>query len=165
MSERSIVRNTLGLIVSLLLCYSVAGLGGWWTAGAVSSWYPTLQKPPLNPPNWVFGPVWSLLYTMMAIAAWLVGKRVGLTGGRVPLGLFVLQLVLNLAWSGLFFGMKSPTLGAIDIILLWSAILATTITFWKVNKAAGALMTPYLLWVSFATYLNLGIWWLNRGSS
>jgi len=165
MIERSLARKILGLGVSLLTCYAVAALGGWWTAGAVASWYPKLVKPPLNPPNWVFGPVWSLLYTMMAVAAWLVWKRVGMSGGKVPLGLFAGQLALNLIWSWLFFAMHSPALGAIDIVLMWATILATTLAFWKVSPIAGAMMVPYLLWVSFATYLNLGIWWLNASPS
>lgn len=163
MPARSLAQNVLGLMVSLLICYAVAGLGGWWTAGAVSSWYPSLAKPPLNPPNWVFGPVWSLLYTMMAVAAWLVWKRTGFAAGKVPLGLFAVQLGLNLVWSGLFFAMHSPALGAIDILVMWLTILATILAFRKVSKPAAVLMIPYLLWVSFATYLNLGIWWLNRG--
>jgi tryptophan-rich sensory protein len=110
----------------------------------------------------VFGPVWSLLYLLMGISAWQVWRKTGFRAAAVPLGWFGVQLVLNAAWSGLFFGLQSPGAALIEIVLLWGAILATTIAFWRRSALAGWLMLPYLAWVSFAVALNLAIWNLNR---
>jgi tryptophan-rich sensory protein len=120
-----------------------------------------LVQPALTPPGWVFGPVWTLLYIMMGVAAWLVWRRYGLAGAFWPLGLFILQLGLNALWSYLFFGLKNPGLAFLDIVALWLAILATLIAFWHYYPPAGQLLLPYLLWVTFAVYLNLQFWRLN----
>lgn len=142
----------------IAICLGVAALGGLATASSVAEWYPTLNKPSWNPPSWVFGPVWTTLYIMMAVAAWLVWKR-GNSGPAMIL--FFAQLALNLAWSFLFFGARSPWLGLVDIAMLWLALLATVIVFFKRDRLAGALMLPYLAWVSFASFLNFTIWRLN----
>jgi tryptophan-rich sensory protein len=149
------------LVAFLALCFGVAALGGWWTAESVGTWYKTLRKPSWNPPSWVFGPVWTALYTMMAVAAWLVWRRRREVPVRVPLTLFAVQLALNLAWSGLFFAMRRPDLGVLDIAALWVVLAATTAAFFRVRTLAGALLVPYLLWVSFAAALNVALWRLN----
>lgn len=140
---------------------SAGAIGGVATSSSVSVWYPTLAKPPWTPPPWLFGPVWTLLYVMMAVAAWLVWRTSGGRQRAVALGLFVAQLVLNATWSILFFGMRSPLLGLIDILLLWVLIGAVVVAFFRVAKVAGALMLPYWAWVSFAVALNLAIWRMN----
>ena len=150
----------LGLFAAI--CLSVAGLGAIFTAGAVRDWYPTLQKPSWNPPAWLFGPVWTILYLMMAIAAWIVWRKRELISVNSSLALFVFQLILNAAWSPLFFGLRNPLAGLLDIVPLWAAILVTLISFWKISPAAGILLVPYWLWVSFATALNYAVWKLNR---
>jgi benzodiazapine receptor len=150
----------LGLFVAA--CLAVGGLGSIFTTSSVRDWYPVLQKPSWNPPAWVFGPVWTMLYIMMAIAAWLVWRRRGPVHVNSALGLFVLQLILNALWSPLFFGLRSPLAGLLDIVPLWAAIFATLLFFWKISPVAGVLLLPYWLWVSFATALNFAIWKLNR---
>jgi translocator protein len=142
----------------IILCLAVGGGAGYFTAQAVVDWYPTLNKPAFNPPSWIFGPVWTALYIMMAVAAWAVWLK---GNSRNALILFFIQLALNFIWSFLFFAMKSPALALIDIVAMWIMILATLITFWKITKPAGWLLVPYLAWVSFATVLNASIWWLN----
>jgi translocator protein len=151
----------VGLIVLLTLCFAVAGVGGLATSPNIPNWYAGLAKPSWTPPNWVFGPVWSTLYIAMAVAAWLVWRKAGLAGAAMPMALFGIQLLLNALWSWLFFGLHSPGAAAIDIVLLWLAIAATTIAFWRRSAAAGILFVPYLVWVSFALTLNLAIWRLN----
>lgn len=142
----------------IVACVAVGGLGGFATAQSVVEWYPTLNKPSWTPPSWLFGPVWTLLYLMMAVAAWLVWRAGNSKGALI---LFWAQLALNLAWSFLFFGARSPTLGLIDIILLWIAIAATIFAFALHNRVAAFLLVPYLAWVSFATALNSAIYLLN----
>lgn len=156
------MRSALVLVGFIAVCFAVAGLGGWATASSVQSWYPTLRKPPFSPPDWVFGPVWTALYTMMAVAAFLVWRQAGFNAARLALGLFAVQLLLNLAWSPVFFGLRQILAGFIVIILLWLAIAATTIAFYRHSVAAVVLMIPYLLWVTFAAVLNGSLWWLNR---
>lgn len=151
----------LGLVGFLAACYLVAGIGSIFTAPAIKGWYRGLHKPSFNPPNWVFGPVWGLLYFMMALAAWMVWQRVGLGHGAWPLWLFTGQLVLNLLWSFIFFGLRRPGWAMAEIVLLWLAIGATAIAFWQVWQAAGWLMAPYWGWVTFAAVLNFAIWRLN----
>lgn len=143
----------------ILVCLVTGGLGGWATAQSVTDWYPTLVKPSWNPPNWIFGPVWTALYLMMAVAAWLVWRSDGNIRGAMIL--FFSQLALNFAWSFLFFGARSPWLGLMDIAMLWLALVITVIAFFQKSAAAGLLMLPYLVWVSFAAILNLAIWRLN----
>jgi translocator protein len=150
------------LIVFIVVCLGVAGAGTIFTTGAVRNWYPAIHKPSWTPPEWLFGPVWTSLYLMMAIAAWLVWQKRGSVDVKSALWLFTFQLVLNAAWSPLFFGLKSPLAGLMAIIPLWVAILATLLSFWKISPAAGGLLVPYWLWVSFATALNFSIWKMNR---
>jgi translocator protein len=148
----------IGLAFWLTVTCSAAWIGSRFQPG---EWYAALVKPALTPPAWVFGPVWTLLYLMMAIAAWLVWRSQGLNGALGPLGLFLAQLALNALWSYLFFGLKRPGLAFLDIVALWLAILATLIAFWRAYPTAGLLLLPYLLWVGFATYLNFQFWRLN----
>lgn len=152
------LRVVLALVGWLALCFAAAAFGGLFRPG---EWYAALQKPLWNPPGWIFGPVWTALYTMMAVAAWLVWKRSGFKAHRVALALFLTQLLLNALWSPLFFGLHSPGLAFADILLLWGALLATLVAFWKVSAAAGALLVPYLVWVTFAAALNGTLWSLN----
>ncbi len=160
-AARHPARELMALVAALALCFAVAGLGGYWTSLGLGPWYEGLRKPSWNPPNWVFGPVWTALYAAMAVAAWLVWRRRETRRVGLPLGLFGLQLALNLAWSGLFFAMRSPGLAFGEVVLLWGAILATTVVFGRVSRAAGWLMVPYLLWTTYAATLNLALWRLN----
>ncbi len=160
-ATRSPARDLTALTVSLALCFAVAGLGGYWTAQGLGPWYEGLRRPSWTPPNWVFGPVWTALYVSMALAAWLVWRRRGFFEARFPLGLFGLQLALNLAWSGVFFALRRPGLAFGEILLLWATILATLLAFGRVSRVAGWLLAPYLAWVTFAVALNLAIWRLN----
>ena len=155
--------NIIRLIGAILICQAAGGIGALAMGSSLSTWYVTLNKPSFNPPGWVFGPVWGLLYTLMGIAAWLVWNK-GLDNPTVRAGLilFAAQLALNSAWTFLFFGLKMPFAAFVEIIILWVAILLTTIFFFKVSTAAGILMMPYILWVSFASVLNFSLWWLNR---
>jgi translocator protein len=150
-------------IVFLAICFGAAAIGSFFTASSVKTWYPGLLKPAGTPPSWVFGPVWSVLYLLMATAAWLVWQERHVHDVRLPLGLFFGQLVLNAAWSIIFFGLHRPGLALIEILILLWAIVLTTISFWAHSRYAFWLMTPYAGWVAYATYLNFGLWWLNRG--
>jgi len=143
----------------VVACFAAAALGGVTTAGSVRDWYPTLVKPAWNPPAWILGPVWTVLYLAMAVAAWLVWRRVGWGAALVW---FALQLALNATWSPVFFGMHQIGLALVNIVLLWLAIAGTMVAFWKVTPVAGWLFVPYLAWVSFATALNFVLWRLNR---
>jgi benzodiazapine receptor len=147
------------LTLCILVCLGAAGLGSFWTTPALRPWYTSLSKPRWTPPNWLFGPVWTILYVAMAIAAWLVWRKVGLEA--VQMQIFLLQLLLNVAWSALFFRLRSPGTAFAEIIMLWFAILATSIEFWRAVPAAGWMLLPYLVWVSYATALNFSIWRLN----
>jgi tryptophan-rich sensory protein len=151
-------RHWLALVGFVVLTLSVAALSGAATADTVRSWYPSINKPSWTPPSWLFGPVWTLLYLMMAVAAWLVWRQAGWGGALVMFGV---QLLLNALWSPLFFGWQQIGWAFVDIVALWLAILATTILFWQVVPAAGILFLPYLAWVSFATALNFALWRLN----
>ena len=128
-------------------------------------WYESLRKPAWNPPHWIFGPVWSALYAMMAVAAWSVWRPKGFTAAKLPLTLFLLQLALNATWTPLFFGLRRPGSAMICIALLWLAILTTLIEFRKVSPMATALMIPYLAWVTFASALNFELWRLNASTT
>lgn len=127
----------------------------------VDEWYAALSKPAWNPPNWLFGPVWGVLYLLMAISAWLVWRKAGFAGAALPLGLFGLQLILNAAWSWIFFGLHEIGVALMEIVILWIAILGTIIALWPLNRISAYLMMPYLLWVSFASVLNFAIRRLN----
>src|SRR3954471_17786938 len=131
---RSPLRDSTALAASLALCFSVAGLGGYWTSLGLGPWYDGLRKPNWTAPNGVFGPVWTVLYASMAVAAWLVWRRRGTHRVALPLGLFGLQLALNLAWSGRFFALKRPCLASGEIVVLWVAILATLLAFGRIDR-------------------------------
>jgi tryptophan-rich sensory protein len=155
--------NTLKFIIAVAVPLVVGGLSGFATSGGVATWYPTLTKPSFNPPAWVFGPTWTVLYIMMGVAAFLVWREGFSTAGvKGALALFAVQIALNGLWSILFFGMHQPGWALVEIIALWLAILATMVLFWRVVPLAGMLLLPYLAWVSFATVLNGALWWLNR---
>lgn len=159
------MNSTMKLVISVALPLAVGGLSGYATARGVSTWYPTLVKPSFNPPAWVFGPVWTVLYIVMGVAAFLVWRGgLDVDGVRIALTIFAVQLALNGLWSILFFGMHAPGLALVEIILLWIAIGTTTLLFWRVSPIAGALLLPYWMWVSFATVLNASLWWLNRST-
>ena len=154
-------KQAIGLIVFIVVCLGAGGLGAIATTPEIDGWYKTITKPTWNPPDYVFGPVWTTLFITMAIAGWLVWKPAGFKAVMVPLSLFGIQLVLNVAWSWVFFGLHQPGWAVIEIIVLWAVILATTVTFFRSSKVAGWLMVPYLAWVSFASVLNFVIWRLN----
>lgn len=156
--------DVAGLAGFLVICFVAAAVGGVATAGAVRSWYPTLRKPSWNPPAWLFGPVWSVLYLALAVAAWLVWRTREAADVGVALGLFGTQLALNVLWSVLFFGLRRPGWAVVDIALLWVAIAATAAAFWPLDPLASALLLPYLAWVTFASALNASIFQLNRSS-
>jgi len=152
------------ILTVVVTCLVIGYFSGMVTRSAIVTWYPTLVKPSFNPPNWIFAPVWSMLYIMMGVAAGLVWNRIDFEKELVKkaLILFAIQLALNALWSYLFFGLKNPMLAGIEIVLLWLMIFETYSKFVKINKIAGYLFIPYLLWVSFAMVLNGSIWWLNR---
>jgi len=159
------MNNAVKLIIAVAAPVVIGGLSGFATARGVSTWYPTLVKPSFNPPAWVFGPVWTVLYLMMGVAAYLVWRLgIDADGVRVALAVFVVQLTLNGLWPILFFGMHSPGWALVEIVVLWFAIGVTIRLFWIVAPAAGALLLPYWAWVSFATVLNASLWWLNRST-
>ena len=152
-------RLALGLVGWLVVCFLPASLGAAFFMPG--EWYVALKKPAWNPPPWIFGPVWTALYTMMAVAAWLVWKRGGFAARRGPLALFLAQLVLNVAWTPLFFGLHQPGFACAEIVSLWLAIAATLAAFWPLNRVSAWLLAPYLAWVSFAAALNFALWRLN----
>ncbi len=150
-----------GLGAWLILCFAAAGVGSSITVPQIPTWYAELNKPSFNPPNWLFGPVWTALYLMMAISAWLVWLKSGWLNAPGALGVFCFQLLLNTAWSAIFFGLENPLAAAIEIVLLWLAIGACILTFWRHSQVASLLLTPYLAWVTFAAVLNFSIVALN----
>lgn len=155
--------NIVKLVISILASFAAGGIGSLFTFKSIPSWYAELKKPRYTPPNWLFGPVWTTLYIMMGISVFLVWRS-GLTMNGVLLAftLFWIQLVINAFWSIIFFGIKSKGGGVITIIVLWFLILATIIASFQVSVWAGALLIPYIVWVSIASYLNIGIWLLNK---
>ncbi len=153
-----------GLAIFLSMCLGAEVVGGLLTTPAIrSGWYGLLEKPVFQPPAWVFGPVWTMLYVLMAVSAWLVWEKADEKPIKIPLVLFYVQLLLNVMWSGLFFGMGRPDLALAEILVLWTLIAVVTVLFFRVRRTAGLLFVPYLAWVSFALMLNGSIWWLNRG--
>ena len=154
-------RDLLALALFVAVCLAIGGLGGAVTASSVTEWYPTLNKPSFNPPNWVFGPVWTTLYVMMGIAAWRVWRAADRDTARGPLALFALQLVVNLGWSIAFFGLRDPGLAVVVILVLDLLVLATALMFRRVDRPAEWLLVPYLGWIAFATVLNIAVWRLN----
>ena len=157
-SSFSLTQQTSALIGWLALSFAAAG-------GAVfvstNDWYANLIKPAWNPPSWLFGPIWSLLYVMMGVAAWLVWREGGWKAHQQALGVFLAQWFLNALWTPLFFGLGLPGLAFAEIVLLWLLIVTTVTLFWRVKNIAGALLLPYLAWVTFAAVLNHSIWRLN----
>jgi len=152
------LQQIIALVIILVICFIVAGIGSVATTPNIESWYKNLAKPAWTPPNWLFGPVWTILYITMAISAWLVWRDIGLSKAAIPLAIFALQLILNALWSWLFFGAHNPGAAMVEIVALWAAILATIILFWRITPLAGALMLPYIAWVTFASALNFAIW-------
>lgn len=159
--------GTLRTIGCILLCEAAGLVGAAFTRRSVKSWYPTLRKPSFTPPSWLFAPAWTLLYLLMGIAlSMILFPEEGTASGanEAALAFFFAQLLVNAAWSFLFFGLRRPLAGLVGIVLLWCLIAATIALFWRLSPLAGALLVPYLLWVSFATLLNASIWRLNRGA-
>ena len=160
--RRSIAKLSVGLIVSILFCFAAGAIGGMATASSVDDWYSEVIKPPWNPPNWIFGPVWSILYLMMGVSAWLIWKESQFKKANLELGWFAFHLVLNVLWSVIFFGLQSPGWAAIEIVLLWISIAVSILLFFRRSKLAAIMLVPYLAWVTFAMFLNYSIWYLNR---
>ena len=154
------LKSFLGLIGWLAVSFSASALGALGTLNG-GEFYSQLERPAWSPPGTVFGPVWTVLYALMGIAAWRVWLAGGIRTNRLPLGLFLAQLILNALWSWLFFAWQLGGLAFAEIILLLAMIVATLLTFWRVSPFAGALLIPYLLWVSFAAVLNVSLWQLN----
>lgn len=157
-----IVRDVLALVACLAICFAPGVVGSRFGPG---TWYQELEKPALTPPGWVFPVAWSLLYLLMGISLFLVWREVRPHwregGAALALGLFLAQLVANALWSWLFFGLQRPAWALLDLAALWLLLAAALVAFWKILPVAGALLVPYLLWVSFAGYLNLSIWRMN----
>lgn len=160
-NSTSTANRAVSLVVFIVICFAAAAIGSMATSSSVGTWYADLNKPAWNPPNWVFAPVWSALFLLMAISAWMVWNSPG--GGKVNLALagFFGQLGLNVLWSVLFFGLQQPGIAAIEIVVLWLSILAVSVLFYFHSRLAAALLVPYLVWVGFATVLNWCIWQLN----
>ncbi len=157
------MKKALRILVAIIICELAGVIGSMFTAPAIPGWYAGLAKPSFNPPNWVFGPVWTALYAMMGLAAYLVYEK----GRRRPevkkaLTVFAIQLVLNALWSVVFFGGRQLLGGVVVIVLLWLMILVTIRLFSRISKAAAYLLIPYILWVSFASVLNISLFVLNR---
>lgn len=151
------------LFIALIIPQLAAVVGSVFTSRSVSDWYLTIERPALNPPSWVFGPVWTTLFILMGVALYLVWTREGVSEAvkRAAYNIFGAQLVLNVLWSVAFFGLQDPGLALFVIALLWVMILLNILIFGKISRIAGRLLWPYLAWVSFATYLNYAIWTLN----
>jgi benzodiazapine receptor len=153
--------DILALVLFVGLCLGVGGLGGAVTAESVNTWYPTLNKPSFNPPNWIFGPVWTTLNILMGVAAWRIWRAADRDTARGPLAVFALQLAVNLGWSVAFFGLRNPGLAVIVVLALDLLVLVTVLMFRRIDGLAAWLLVPYLAWISFATLLNVTIWRLN----
>ncbi len=160
-SARAPAYQWLVLALFIGICLGVGAVGGVVTSGSVQSWYPQLRKPNWTPPNWLFGPVWTTLYILMAAAAWLVWRERKTIRGTKPLMAFWVQLGLNLLWSVLFFGLRSPGAAFAEVLLLCLAVGVTLVLFWRVNRVSGLLLVPYAMWLGFASVLNGVVWWLN----
>jgi len=156
------ISNIIKLIFAIVVCQIAGVLGSLFTFPSIPTWYATLQKPGFTPPSWLFAPVWTILFALMGISAYLVWNK-GLENKEVKISLFIfgIQLVLNVLWSALFFGLKSPFYAFMEIIVLWFAIALTILNFFKISRSAGLLLLPYIFWVSFAMILNFYIWKLN----
>ena len=159
--SRGRAADIAGLVLFVALCLGIGALGGAVTAASVKTWYPTLVKPSFNPPNEVFGPLWTVLYVMMGTAAWRVWRATDRDTARGPLALFALQLAINLSWSVVFFGLERIGPAVAIIVVLELGVVATAISFRPIDRLAALLLLPYILWVAFATVLNIAIWRLN----
>jgi len=157
------IRSIPSLIAAIIICNLAGAIGGIFTARSVTTWYSTLSKPSFSPPSWVFAPVWTTLYTLMGVAAWMVWRKgVAQAPVRTALIVFAIQLLLNAVWSPVFFGLRSPGYAFLVILALWAAIALTIVWFLKASTPAGLLLLPYIAWVSFAAVLNYELWRLNR---
>lgn len=156
-------RKWLALAGFVVLCLAVGGIAGWATSGSIDSWYRTIAKPDWTPPDWVFGPAWTTLYILMAVAAWRVWQTGGGFNGaaRTALIWFFVQLAFNFGWSFAFFTAQSPLLGLIEVVPFWLSIMVTMVLFWRLDRWAGLMFVPYICWVSFAAALNFTIWLMN----
>lgn len=156
-------QNILKLFLSILICQGAGLVGSFAVRATEDTWYSTIKKPSSTPPNWVFGPVWIVMYGLMGVALYLVWvSQSGLGNKNIAIVAFMIHLILNVLWSFLFFYFKNPFLALIEIILLWAMILICVIVFFPLSQWAGILMIPYLLWVTFASGLNFSIWHMNR---
>ena len=160
-AARTRAGDLLGLGAFVALCLAISALGGWVTAASVGTWYRTLHKPAFNPPDWVFAPVWTALYLMIALAGWRVWRSRGLAGARAAMAAYAAQLALNLTWSLLFFGGRMIGPALLEIMLLLAAIGVNAVLFWRTDRLAGWLLVPYAAWVAFACMLNFALWRLN----
>jgi tryptophan-rich sensory protein len=157
------LNNISKLIVSILICELAGLIGSLFTTPAILGWYAGIVKPALNPPSWIFAPVWTTLFVLMGIAAFLIWRKGwSRQDVRIALSIFIGQLVLNTLWSIIFFGLHNPGGAFIEIVFLWLAILTTIIVFARISRLVAWLLLPYIIWVSFAGYLNFAIWLLNR---
>ena len=152
------IASLIGLACFMTACFLAALTGAWFRPG---EWYERLKKPPWRPPNRLFAPVWTVLYLMIAVAGWLIWRKAGLAGAGLPLAAYALQLILNAAWTPLFFGLHRPDLGLVDIVLVWVSIIASIVLFYPIHVGAALLLVPYLAWATFATALNFAVWRLN----
>ncbi len=158
MTNKSVIK----LFSSVLICLGAGFIGSFFTTPQIAGWYQTLNKPTWNPPSWLFGPVWTTLFILMGIALYLVWQKAGHSkSARRATIFFLVHLLFNIFWSVLFFGLNNPFYAFLEIIVLWLMILTLIIWFFKLDKKAGSLLIPYLLWVSFASFLNYTIWQLN----
>ncbi len=156
------IKNIAKLIVAIVVCQVAGAIGSIFTFSSIPTWYATINKPSFTPPNWLFGPVWITLYTLMGVSLYLIWNK-GLKNKEVKSSLFIFsaQLVLNALWSILFFGLKSPFYAFVEIIILWIAIAVTIFKFYKISKNAGLVLLSYIIWVSIALTLNFYVWILN----
>lgn len=154
--------KTVKVLISLLIPFSAGAIGSLFTTQSIPTWYSTLNRASFNPPNWVFGPAWTILYILMSISLFLIlDSNASKKDKRMPLIIFLIQIVLNALWSIIFFGLRSPLAAFISIIFLWVSILLNIIEFYKIKKIAGLILLPYILWVTFASILNLFVVILN----
>lgn len=160
-APRTRSRDLLGLGAFVLLCLGISAFGGWVTSGSVDTWYQALQKPPFNPPDWLFAPVWTLLYLMIALSGWRVWRSPAHAGRRAAMTAYAAQLALNLAWSVVFFGGRMIGLALAVILLLLAAIIVNAALFSRADRLAAWLLAPYAAWVAFAALLNFALWRLN----
>jgi tryptophan-rich sensory protein len=161
-ANRPTSQQVAGLIGWLALTFAAAALGAWASIEA-KEFYAQLSRPAWAPPAGVFGPVWTVLYLMMALSAWLIWRRYGFRLARAALVLFIVQLAVNALWSWLFFGWHLGAMAFVEVVVLWALIVATVIVFWRLHRGAAALLLPYLAWVSFASALTLASWQMNPG--